>query len=112
MLPVIKEVNTKGGIVMFCQKCGKEISDDATYCIHCGCAVENVKTRVTPAPAKYTEQVSAWLIVLALFIPIAGIIVGAVRYSEHPDTSKTYIWCGIDSIIFILLIALIEVSWW
>ncbi len=24
---------------MFCQKCGKEIMDEAVVCIHCGCAV-------------------------------------------------------------------------
>ena len=26
---------------MFCQKCGKEIDNEAVVCIHCGCATEN-----------------------------------------------------------------------
>lgn len=103
MLPIIKEVNTKGGIVMFCQKCGKEISDDATYCIHCGCAVETGsvrKNRGNVNSTEKTEEVSVLLILLSLFIPIAGIIVGDVRYNEHPDTSKIYIWCGVGAFIF------------
>lgn len=27
---------------MFCQKCGKEINDDAAVCIHCGCSTGGV----------------------------------------------------------------------
>lgn len=34
---------------MFCVKCGKELSDGAAFCPHCGAAVENT-TPVTPAP--------------------------------------------------------------
>lgn len=29
---------------MFCQKCGKEINDDAAVCIHCGCSTGNNDT--------------------------------------------------------------------
>lgn len=31
---------------MFCNKCGKEINDDAAICIHCGCSVSN-KSKVS-----------------------------------------------------------------
>lgn len=30
---------------MFCSKCGKEISDEAVVCIHCGCATEKMNKR-------------------------------------------------------------------
>lgn len=92
---------------MYCQHCGKQIKDDATYCEHCGSAVGYTKPQVKQESVKHTEQVSAWLIILSLIIPIAGIIVGAVRYNEHPDTSKIYIWCGIGSIIFGLVLMLL-----
>jgi hypothetical protein len=29
---------------MFCQKCGKEIMDEAVVCIHCGCATSKSNT--------------------------------------------------------------------
>lgn len=28
---------------MFCSKCGKEISDEAVVCVHCGCATSNMR---------------------------------------------------------------------
>jgi hypothetical protein len=28
---------------MFCQKCGKEINDEAVVCVHCGCAIANTR---------------------------------------------------------------------
>lgn len=32
---------------MYCGKCGKEISDDAAKCVHCGCPVESTKDNAT-----------------------------------------------------------------
>lgn len=34
---------------MFCQKCGKEISDQAKFCNHCGTPVNDVQPEATPA---------------------------------------------------------------
>ena len=39
---------------MFCQKCGKEIMDEAVVCIHCGCATSN-------APSARNEHTSDWI---------------------------------------------------
>jgi len=30
---------------MFCSKCGKEISDEAVVCVHCGCATANMQAK-------------------------------------------------------------------
>ena len=40
---------------MFCTKCGKQISDEAVVCIHCGCAVANANIRRN-VPEKVTSQ--------------------------------------------------------
>ena len=32
---------------MYCGKCGKEISDDAAKCVHCGCPVGSTKDNAT-----------------------------------------------------------------
>lgn len=86
---------------MYCQNCGKEIRENATYCKHCAYPVEaSGGPRFKNKTNEKAETVSILLILLALCIPIAGIIVGAVRFNEHPDTSKIYIWCGIGSFIF------------
>lgn len=34
---------------MYCQKCGKEIDDEAVVCPHCGVATKNMKAQAEPA---------------------------------------------------------------
>lgn len=33
---------------MYCQKCGKEINDEAMVCIHCGCAIDKQTVKKSP----------------------------------------------------------------
>ena len=32
---------TNEEVFMFCQKCGKEVHDEAEICVHCGCRIKN-----------------------------------------------------------------------
>lgn len=45
-----------------CPECGKDISDNATACPHCGCPMEDIRKELTdagtPAPAEAPEDVS------------------------------------------------------
>ena len=40
----------------FCSKCGKELSNDATICMGCGCAVESLPMAATEPPQKVELQ--------------------------------------------------------
>ena len=33
-------IGNKGGDIMFCSKCGKEVNDEAEICVHCGCRIK------------------------------------------------------------------------
>ena len=58
---------------MFCSKCGKEISDDAIVCMHCGCPTQNYGK---------TGQGKSWVVTLLLCIFLGGL--GAHRfYTGH-----------------------------
>lgn len=89
----------KGEKEMFCNKCGKEIMDDAVICVHCGCAVK--KETATPAPAKKKVNVMcivgfvlgcvSWLLSLFGIIPLTGLIlsiVGLVQANRKGETLK------------------------
>lgn len=77
----------------FCQHCGKEIMDEAVVCTNCGCSVSSVKnTQMT----EVDESVSAGLVVLAVLIPLFGIIYWPVKAKTRPNCAKA---CGIAAII-------------
>ena len=77
---------------MFCNKCGKEIADDAVVCIHCGRSVEN---RAVQGSAE-EDKVSVGLCVLSVFIPLFGIIYWPLKHKETPKKAKA---CGIAALI-------------
>ena len=77
----------------FCQHCGKEIMDEAVICPGCGCAVKAINTA---QPTEVDESVSAGLVVLAVLIPLFGIIYWPVKAKTRPKCAKA---CGIAAII-------------
>ncbi len=68
----------------FCEKCGKELADEAVVCMGCGCAVSNIETGNTtyqqePTVPKepFSSKQSVTAIILAgigAVLPIVGII--------------------------------------
>ena len=88
----------------FCQHCGKEIMEEAVVCPGCGCAV---KATNNAQATEVDESVSAGLVVLAVLIPLFGIIYWPVKAKTRPKCAKA---CGIAAIIswavcFIFLMA-------
>lgn len=82
---------------MFCQKCGKEIMDEAVICPGCGCMVKNAEKPVvaeitaenTGTPKKTSMIlgiigiVVAWLFALAgHVVSIIGIVLGIKEYKR------------------------------
>ncbi|MBR6739596.1 MAG: hypothetical protein IKM04_00805 [Clostridia bacterium] len=85
----------------FCQYCGKEITDQATLCLSCGCAVEPVDGTVT---SQVDESVSGGLLLLAIFIPLFGIIYWPVAAKTRPRCAKA---CGIAAIVSFVVTAVV-----
>lgn len=77
----------------FCQHCGKELMDAAVICTGCGCSVQTTNSTQV---AEVDESVSAGLVVLAVLIPLFGIIYWPVKAKTRPKCAKA---CGIAAII-------------
>ena len=56
----------------FCEKCGKEIMDDAVVCPNCGCAVKSEK----PQSANTGEISATGFLVGGIILLAIGVIVG------------------------------------
>lgn len=73
-----------------CTECGKEISDSAERCPHCGCKTPHGKTR---SDAKVQLAV--------LIINVLMIVIGAILFLPHISTflsnfSDKYFWQGME----------------
>lgn len=77
----------------FCQHCGKEIMEEAVICPGCGCSVQSGNNTQV---AEVDESISAGLVVLAVLIPLFGIIYWPVKAKTRPKCAKA---CGIAAII-------------
>ncbi len=77
----------------FCQHCGKQLVDEAVVCIECGCFVQS-----TPVAQQtgVDNSVSAGLVILAVLIPLFGIIYWGVQAKTRPKCAKA---CGVAAII-------------
>ena len=76
---------------MFCQKCGKEINDEAVVCVGCGCPVQNAKN--TPVenspsnPPRESNSTANCALIFAFLLPIVGLIVGIVGACKYKTPS-------------------------
>ena len=78
----------------FCQHCGKEIMDEAVICPGCGCAVQAASNAQVVTPVD--DSVSVGLVILAVLLPIFGVIYWPVNAKKRPKCAKA---CGIAGII-------------
>jgi len=72
---------------MFCNKCGKEVNDEAVVCIHCGCSLKEDISSSYPSP----EGAGCFLSGLSFLIPLLGLILYLVWKDSKPQASKD---CG------------------
>lgn len=82
----------------FCEKCGKELMDEAVICPSCGCVVENGQSK-NQAPEN-ADPKSNWdsikrtkvTTAFAFLCPIVGLILGIIGLvkSEQEDVKKRY----------------------
>lgn len=91
---------------MYCKNCGKEIDDKASFCIHCGVAVED---------NQFVKDNGGfgWAL-LGFCIPIVGLVLFLVWKDTKPNTAKSASIGALVSVIiaaiFYLLVFLIAMS--
>ena len=69
----------------YCRQGGAEMHDDAVVCVKCGCSVTEVD-----------NSISVGLVILAVLIPLFGIIYWVVKAKDRPRCAKA---CGIAALI-------------
>lgn len=69
----------------FCQKCGKQLMDEAVICPGCGCAVGNNQSINTTQvnTAGETSGIATGALVCSFLIPIVGLILGIVGACKY-----------------------------
>lgn len=111
---------------MYCKYCGKQLDDNTMVCPYCG--VQTGVVQIIPAQLNYgyqqnnqqyaqneLDEVNVGIVVLAVFIPIVGIILGAVNMGNGKKKSgKAYLLAGViavgvEILIPILLLILIAI---
>ena len=81
----------------FCPNCGKQIEDDAVMCLNCCYVIPSGNTSIQNDTQKPAEEVKAsiGLVILSVFIPLVGIILGIIKWKETPKAAKTYLTAGV-----------------
>ena len=79
-----------------CKECGKQISDTATSCPHCGAKNKN-----------NNEKASTGLKIICFLFPIIGIIIFAVNISSKPKYAKECLVASILPTILIIILTII-----
>lgn len=81
---------------MFCQKCGKEMADNAAFCPSCGAPATAVPVWSSGVPQTPVEPVSgAWYLVPFFFGIIGGIIAWAVNKDRDPSRARNLLIFGL-----------------
>ncbi len=65
----------------YCEKCGKELMDEAVVCPYCGCSTETNKQ-------SETNSMAIAGFVCSFFIPLLGWIFGALGLKKSKETGK------------------------
>lgn len=79
-----------------CSDCGKEVSDNARACIHCG----------NPLPKKKKEikgEASDGWAVLGIIFPVVGLIIYASTKNNHPSIAYKSLEGSLFSIALIIV---------
>ena len=85
----------------YCQKCGKEIMDEAVICVHCGCQVPGASRKIV-ATDDAPDLVSA---ILGGIIPLLGLIMYCVYRDTRPQKALSFIkGAGIGFAINLVLV--------
>lgn len=76
---------------MFCQKCGKEIDNEAIVCTNCGCAVKKDDPTITANQQNYSQSKAGMGVLLGLFLGLIGLVIGLCIYPDNTVSRQTFI---------------------
>ncbi len=68
----------------FCQKCGKEILEEAVICPNCGCATGTQSVTTSSS----SDTGSAMWTFLGFFVPIIGLVLYLIWKDTRPNDAK------------------------
>lgn len=75
----------------FCQKCGKELLDEAVICVGCGCVVENKVIINEQKTSTFLKNRKQWIIVLyILFVVFTGSVILLLTSSGYDEAIDLY----------------------
>ncbi len=117
---IFKSPQVKGENNMICPNCGNVVDDNAAICVHCGAATPKgiaLGIGKTPEPpVDPNEPASKGMTALSFFIPMFGIIYGAIESGKgKKKAGKAYLigavlgmvfWVVVITIFTILMCAL------
>jgi hypothetical protein len=86
---------------MFCNRCGKEIADDAVVCIGCGRAVKPLAA----VGEKWSTGAMIALVIGTLLVPLIGIIFGIIGLNKGKKEKQGAILLGFGIFMIIINIA-------
>ena len=69
---------------MFCNKCGKEIMDEAVICPHCGCAT-NAKKATVNTGRKNVFAIIGFICSFLPYVQIPGLVLSIIGLKKVPD---------------------------
>lgn len=76
---------------MFCNKCGKQIPNDAKFCPECGASLN--------AQNSQGDEASFGYALLSFFIPVVGLVLFIVWNKEYPKRAKSCLYGIIAGVI-------------
>lgn len=76
---------------MYCRSCGKEVSDIAYICVHCGSNLQEARRANNPR-----DTGSIGWFWLGFFVPLAGLFLWIFTYESSPRNAKR---AGIGAIV-------------
>ena len=108
---------------MFCRYCGKEVSEHAAICPHCGAWADKPAAMPTPMPVirQETNVLAVVGFILSFVVAIAGLVCSILGYKKAPELNgdgKGLALAGIIisavsmALAFILIIILFATGLW
>lgn len=90
-----------------CKECGKEMSDRANMCPHCGCQFEIINSYYQNE--NYGMAIAA--LISSFIIPIVGLILGIIALNETQGENNSSRTMAIAAIIISAISAVIVFFW-
>ena len=81
----------------YCEKCGKQLMDEAVLCPGCGCAVNSAAPSVIPKESTFKRNRKQWIIAFSvLFVLLTLVSVLLLVSDNFKDAIDRYQWYTSD----------------